>query len=143
MAGDWGRGLEPPVLPVVPVDAAEPSTEVLTPPEADAPPELPGSPGLEKPWEAELPVAGGDPGCGVGDECRSGGVELDELEPAEPFVSANAIAGVHAIAAPTPRATASAPTRPMWLALPMPASQSAWPPRPGSTALGPPTGVTG
>jgi len=36
----------------------------------------------------------------------------DPVDPAEPEVSANAIAGIDAIAAPTPNATASAPTRP-------------------------------
>lgn len=38
--------------------------------------------------------------------------EVEPLEPAEPVVSANATAGLVAIAAPTPSATASAPTRP-------------------------------
>jgi hypothetical protein len=39
-------------------------------------------------------------------------VDTDELEPAEPAASANATAGIDAIAAPTPSATANAPTRP-------------------------------
>jgi len=40
------------------------------------------------------------------------------LEPGDPAVSADAIAGSAVIAAPTPSATASAPTRPMWMAAP-------------------------
>jgi len=40
------------------------------------------------------------------------GDEDEPVEPAEPEVSANAIPGIEAIAAPTPNATASAPTRP-------------------------------
>lgn len=39
--------------------------------------------------------------------------ELDE--PSEPVLSATATAGIEAIAMPTPRATASAPTRPTYL----------------------------
>ena len=38
--------------------------------------------------------------------------ELEPVEPAEPVVSANATAGMDAIAAPIPKANASAPTRP-------------------------------
>ncbi len=40
---------------------------------------------------------------------------FEPVEPLEPVVSANATAGIEAIAAPTPKATASAPTRPTWL----------------------------
>ncbi|MCB1263458.1 MAG: hypothetical protein KDB56_02490 [Mycobacterium sp.] len=36
----------------------------------------------------------------------------DPVDPGEPEVSANAMAGIDAIAAPTPNATARAPTRP-------------------------------
>ncbi|MCH9730366.1 MAG: hypothetical protein K0U84_11960 [Actinomycetia bacterium] len=43
--------------------------------------------------------------------------ELDEsVEPADPMASANATAGSDAIAAPTPKMTANAPTRPTWSA---------------------------
>lgn len=45
-----------------------------------------------------------------------GADELEPAEPAEPAVSAKAT-GIDAIAAPTPNATASAPTRPTLLAL--------------------------
>jgi hypothetical protein len=38
--------------------------------------------------------------------------ELDPVEPGEPVVSAKATAGMDPIAAPTPSAIASAPTRP-------------------------------
>ncbi len=37
----------------------------------------------------------------------------DPVDPAEPWVSAAATAGIETTAAPIPRATASAPTRPM------------------------------
>jgi hypothetical protein len=59
-----------------------------------------------EPPDADPPATGDDPGP---DE------ELEEIafvEPPEPVVSANAIAGIDAIAAPTPKATARAPTRP-------------------------------
>jgi hypothetical protein len=42
--------------------------------------------------------------------------ELDPVEPGEPVVSAKATAGMDPIAAPTPSAIASAPTRPTWRA---------------------------
>jgi hypothetical protein len=41
------------------------------------------------------------------------GEELDEPALFEPLVSAKATPGLDAIVTPTPRATASAPTRPM------------------------------
>ena len=40
--------------------------------------------------------------------------EPEPVDPAEPVVSANAKPGSEEIAAPTPKATASAPTRPIW-----------------------------
>ena len=40
----------------------------------------------------------------------------ESVEPAEPVASANATAGSDTIAAPTPRMTANAPTRPTWSA---------------------------
>jgi hypothetical protein len=62
------------------------------------------------------PSRGFDRGVPADDE--SAALEPGEsvaLEPAEPVVSAKAITG-QANTAPTPRATASAPTRPMWRA---------------------------
>lgn len=40
--------------------------------------------------------------------------DAEAEDPADPEVSAEATAGSHHTAAPTPRATASAPTRPTW-----------------------------
>jgi len=65
------------------------------------------------------PSAAGDPGLGE-EPPDDAPVEDNEedpdddepVEPFEPVVSANATADIDAIAAPTPRATASAPTRP-------------------------------
>ena len=111
-------------VPVVPV--AEPDTAVLAPPEADTPlggvePEGPDPPGVEEP--PDVPVGEpelDDTEC-AGDDVPAGDPaddedELDELEPlelAEPVGSAKATIGTDAIAAPTPRAIASAPTRPI------------------------------
>jgi len=57
-----------------------------------------------------------DDDCAVGDDDESDGevevVDPEPLEPAEPVVSAKAN-GIDATAAPTPRATAKAPTRPI------------------------------
>jgi len=57
-----------------------------------------------------------DDDCAVGDDEEVDGevdvVDPEPLEPAEPVVSAKAI-GIDATAAPTPRATAKAPTRPI------------------------------
>jgi hypothetical protein len=56
------------------------------------------------------------PAARVGPDCAvdrpASVVELEPVDPAEPAVSAAAMAGMEAIAAPTPRAKASAPTRP-------------------------------
>jgi len=57
-----------------------------------------------------------DDDCAVGDDGEVDGevdvVDPEPLEPADPAVSAKAI-GIDATAAPTPRATAKAPTRPI------------------------------
>ena len=57
-----------------------------------------------------------DDDCAVGDDEEVDGavdvVDPEPLEPADPVVSAKAI-GIDATAAPTPRATAKAPTRPI------------------------------
>ena len=96
---------------------------MLAPPAVAAAPLLPEAPdppdadpcgrgGRDVPVVNTVPV---DRECVLGAGNRAGGVELDELDelaPAEPVVSAKATPGTDAIAAPTPRATASAPTRP-------------------------------
>ena len=53
-----------------------------------------------------------DDDCAVGDDDEVDVVDPEPLEPAEPVVSAKAN-GIDATAAPTPRATAKAPTRPI------------------------------
>ena len=77
-------------------------------PESVDEPSAPGSPAVE-PAEASPEDGSDDPGPDVDDpDCD----ELEPVEPAEPVGSANATPGIDAIAAPTPNATASAPTRP-------------------------------
>ncbi len=61
--------------------------------------------------DAVEPEGDAEPEADEEDE-EDGEDEDDPVDPAEPDVSANAIAGIDAIAAPTPNATASAPTRP-------------------------------
>jgi hypothetical protein len=120
-----------------PPDASD--TEVLAPPEADAPDDDEAPDAVEPP-EGEVPpdeaVVPDDPVVVVVDE--PGDVDspdadafdvpaeepadeddpLEPAEPAEPVPSAKATPGVDAIAAPTPKATASAATRPMYRAYP-------------------------
>ena len=52
------------------------------------------------------------PARAAGDDALDGPAEAAEPEPPDSDVSANATAGIEAIAAPTPSATANAPTRP-------------------------------
>lgn len=59
----------------------------------------------------------GVPRDGAELEPSDGADELVPVEPSEPVVSANAI-GMDATAAPTPKATANAPTRPTYRAGP-------------------------
>ena len=61
--------------------------------------------------DGEVPRARDDD-CAVGDDDDVDVVDPEPLEPAEPVVSAKAN-GIDATAAPTPRATAKAPTRPI------------------------------
>jgi hypothetical protein len=104
------------------VAGVEPETVVFAPPDAETVPGKPDASG-EPPGVGVLPaaaeppdgdVAVDDPACVVVSEVES--VDpVESLEPAEslePGVSARATSGVEAIAAPTPSATASAPTRP-------------------------------
>jgi hypothetical protein len=116
--------------PVEAVEPVEPDTEVLAPPDADTAPDGEDPPDVEppdneppddvpvgEPEELDDPVVDGedpdDEDPAVDED------ELDELEPPEPpepLGSAKATTGTDAIAAPTPNATASAPTRPMYRA---------------------------
>ncbi|HZQ33450.1 MAG TPA: hypothetical protein VFB19_17190 [Mycobacterium sp.] len=124
-----------PLTPLV-----EPDTDVLAPPDADTldddppddddpldvvdPPDaddVPDNPDDAEPPEAVAPPDGEDEldvPAGNADEPADED-ELDDeepLAPAEPVVSAKATAGVEATAPPTPNATASAATRPMYRA---------------------------
>ena len=119
----------------------------MPPSEPDEEPPLP-DPVAEEPPVEEPPVEeppcfaarGGPPRVAdrdepVDDDETDDPDELDELtpvEPAEPVVSAKATAGIDAIAAPTPKATANAPTRPTKRDEPDPTtSDSARPPQVG------------
>jgi hypothetical protein len=95
------------------VAGVEPETVVFAPPDAETVLGEPDPVG-EPPAGAEPPDADGAVDGSVFDELVC--VVVSEAESLEPVVSARAISGVEAIAAPTPRATASAPTRPTYRA---------------------------
>jgi len=103
-----------------PVDDGEPVVVVEPDPVVSAPPvpEVPGgSDAVGEPPETSPPPAPAEPPDGdvPADDPVFGEsvcVVVPDAESPEPVVSAEAIGSVEAIAAPTPRATASAPTRP-------------------------------
>jgi len=106
-------GGSPPVADGEPVVVVEPDP-VVSPPV----PEVPGgSDAVGEPPETSPPPAPAEPPDGdvPADDPVFGEsvcVVVPDAESPEPVVSAEAIGSVEAIAAPTPRATASAPTRP-------------------------------
>jgi hypothetical protein len=104
---DFTAGDPAPALPV------EPDTEVLAPPDADVldsgePPD-----GAEPPDAVDPPDVGAVPV--VSDVVAGAGFSCCSSVWPEP-VSAKATIGLHAIAEPTPSATANAPIRPMFAA---------------------------
>lgn len=102
--------MPPPISPVEVVSGDEPRGSAPEP----APLEAPSEDSDEEPPRDPLRA---EPAC-ESERAPLRGVESDEepgsgepVEPAEPVVSAKAD-GIHATAAPTPRATANPPTRP-------------------------------
>ncbi len=107
-------GGSPPVGDGEPVGVVEPDPVVLAPPAAGV---VPGGSDAGEPDETTPPPAPAEPPDGavpVGDPVfgESVCVVVSVAESPEPVVSAEATGCVEAIATPTPRATARAPTRP-------------------------------